>query len=59
MSQPEDSVHVFRIQFVVICDDHKAEQFEALLEEHLEEMKAKIFKKLGMDTKPDDDDKGA
>ncbi len=54
MSQPEDSVHVFRIQFVVVCDEHKAEQFEALLEEHLADMKVAILKKLDMDTSPEE-----
>jgi len=54
MTDKDDSAHVFRVTIVVVCDDHKAEQFEALLEEHLGQMKAKILKKLGMETTEED-----
>ena len=55
MIEKDDEAHVFRVTIVVVCDDHKAEQFEALLEEHLSEMKNKIMKKLGMETTESDD----
>lgn len=50
MSDGKESAHLFRVQIMVICDDHKAEQFEALLEEHMAGMKAEILRKLGMET---------
>jgi hypothetical protein len=55
MTDKQEDAHVFRVTIVVVCDDHKAEQFEALLEEHLSEMKNKIMKKLGMETTESDD----
>lgn len=55
MIEREESAHVFKVTIVVVCDDHKAEQFEALLEEHLGQMKAKILKKLGMETTEEDE----
>jgi hypothetical protein len=50
MSDPEESAHIFQVQIVVVCDDHKAEQFEALLEEHLSKMRGEILRKLGLET---------
>lgn len=55
MIEKEEGAHVFKVTIVVVCDDHKAEQFEALLEEHLNQMKTKIMKKLGMETTETDD----